>query len=67
MAPDGENIERTHRANGLAALAKMFAEPGGTFVFGYVSAAELAAVILTEGCDAVDELGDNLGSFLSGI
>lgn len=45
----------------------MFAEPGGTFVFGYVSAAGLPAVILTEGCDAVDELGDNLASFLSGF
>jgi hypothetical protein len=29
LAPDGENIERAHRASGLAALVQMFAEPSG--------------------------------------
>ena len=67
MAQNGENIERTHRASGLAALTELFAESGGAKVFGGFSVGGLQAPILTEGRYAADELGDNLTSFLNGF
>jgi len=64
VAPDGEDIERADAASGLAALAQVFAELSGAFVFGGFSVGGLQALILTESRHAADELGDNLASFL---